>query len=805
SLWSQNGDAPRMYFDHLTIQEGLSHNTVHCLLQDQYGYIWIGTQNGLNKYDGYDFEVYRSNDESKPSNGFVGKIISSLYEDREGNLWVGTRKHGINLRRNLQGRFSNHQSDSAFAAIRGHEISNFFEDKAGNIWISSVGGGVLKYNLNTQQSEHFNRAKNKLYSDFAFDVIEDNKGRIWVATAGAGLNLLKEDGQFTLVNVNLPNAPNMDSYRKTLYLDSEFLWVGTEGTGLYRMNLEDQSFVHFPKGKGEKNVNSNGIRDMHRAEDRRLFIATDGGGLNIYNPTTDQITQHTYNANNNTALNSNALLCFLEDQTGNIWIGTYNGGINILKANKTRFEVFRPVLGQGEDLAHRSILSLHQSQDGKIWVGTDGGGFSWFNPKDHHFSNSFFTYNPSKPQFIGGNVVKTIFEDSQDRLWLGVFAQPCNIYNPKTETFQVFDPQNQPYFSVGASAWSIAEQKDGTIWIGTIGDGLQIINPITQKVIVFGSNEENMRGLAQKNIIVVFVDKDDQVWVGTADKGLNLWKSDEQRFSHFKHDASDSLSLSDNEIRAIFQDNTGTIWIGTEGGGLNRWLGGGKFEHITKEDGLIANSVMGITEDRDGLIWVSTFEGISRLNPTTNTTHNFDFHRGQNHNQFNQMAILTAEDGRLFFGGINGLNAIYPNQVVEDDADFDILFTDFKIFNESVPIGKLPNRPTILEQPIEVTERVNLQYYDNSFSIDFAVMDYTNSLENTFEYKMEGFDEKWRTVAVSQHSASYTNLDPDSYTFKVRHRGNESSIEVYIAPPFWERWWFKILTFLLLVGLAYMS
>lgn len=805
TLWSQNGENSLMYFDHLTIREGLPHNTIHCLLQDQYGYIWIGTQNGLTKYDGYDFEVHRSNEKANSSNGFVGKVISALYEDKAGNLWVGTRKHGINIRYSLQDTFLNLQSDSVFAAIEGYEISGFFEDKTGNIWIGTIGAGVLKYNPDAHTSTHFNHKKNKLYSDFAFDIVQDEQDRIWVATSGAGLNLLQEDGKFSLIKADLPNGASMESYRKTLYLEGESLWVGTEGKGLFRMNLNDLSFEHFTQGTGEKTLSSNGIKDIHQTQDGRLFIATDGGGLNIYDFNTQKIERHTYKASKNTSLNSNALFCFLEDRTGNIWIGTYNGGISILKVNKSWFETFLPTLEESKALSHRSILSLHQSRDGKIWVGTDGGGLTWLDPKAHRFSNSFITHNPYNAQSIGGNAVKTIFEDSQNRLWIGIFGQHCNIFDPKTRSFQVFYSPNRPETPVGFNTWSIAEQKDGTIWMGTIGEGLHVLDPNTQNVTIFDS-EERDKGLTQKNIMVVFVDAEDRVWIGTADKGLNRWSENEQKFIHYQYDSEDTLSLSDNEIRAIFQDNSGNIWIGTEGGGLNRWLGeGNKFEHITQEDGLIANSVMGITQDLEGMIWVSTFEGITRLDPKTKAIRNFDFHRGQHHNQFNQMAVLTAQNGQLFFGGIDGLNAIFPSQVAENQPEFDLLFTDFKIFNESIAVGELSNRSKILDKPIEVAERVNLQYYDNSFSIDFAVTDFTNPLENTFEYKMEGFDEEWRTAATGQHSASYTNLDSDTYTFKVRHKGKEASIEVAIHPPFWETWWFKTLAFLLLIGLAYVG
>ncbi len=372
-----------------------------------------------------------------------------------------------------------------------------------------------------------------------------------------------------------------------------------------------------------------------------------------------------------------------------------------------------------------------------------------------------------------------------------------SVYNPKTQAYEHFNYTNN---LAGSNMWSIAQRKDSSVWIGTIGEGLHVYSPKTKKFSNFSPISDDSNSLAEASIMVIFVDKADQVWLGTAEKGLDIWDETHKRFIHYQHNPNDSLSLSNNEIRAIFQDSRGEIWIGTEGGGLNRWLGGGEFERITEVDGLIANSVMGITEDELGMIWLTTFKGISRLNPQTNKIRNFDFHRGRRNNQFNQMATLTAMDGQLYFGGINGLHAIRPEQLKENPKTASLLFTDFKVFNQSVPVGEFNGR-TLLNRPIEEAQRITLDYFDTSFSIDFTTIDYTHPLENVFSYKMEGFDENWQNTMPGQHSVTYTNLDPDNYTFKVRYKDEEVSIDIYIRPPFWQTLWFRILMTVLLAGL----
>lgn len=791
--FGQNLASP-LYFDHLTIQEGLSHNTVYCLLQDRNGYIWIGTQNGLNKYNGYSFEVYRSNEQQNETDEFIGKNISALFEDSNGNLWVGTRKYGINFKKKSSDKFINLQSDLAFSSIKGYEISSFMEDKAGNIWITTVGAGVLRYNLETTTSQLYNSKNSGLSSNVAFDVVEDKYGTIWVGTAGGGLNYLKNKDQFALSHQMLPNHPNMSGYRKKLFLDDEYLWIGTEGTGLYQMNLKDRSYNHFAPGNGKRAINSNVVRDMYKAKDGSLFIATDGEGLNIYDAATGEITNYTYQVAEKTALNSNALFCFLGDRTGNIWIGTYNGGLNIYKPNKTWFEFFTPAMEQNDELKDHSILSIFQSRDGKIWLGTDSGGLNWLEQDNNQFSTPSFKNDPTNPNSIAGNVVKTIFEDSQKRLWIGLFGEGLNIYYRTTNIFQPFP--------IGTTnVWSIAERKDGTLWIATMGDGVKVIDPKTQEIVAFKPELKDPNSLADVHIMTVFVDGEDQVWIGTADNGLDRWDDEKGHFIHFRHHPSDSFSLSNDEVRAIFQDSKGEIWIGTEGGGLNRWLGGERFERINEKDGLIANSIMGITEDQEGMIWLTTFEGISRFDPLTKSIRNFDFRTFQNTNQFNQAAILRAQNGKLFFGGINGLNAIWPTQIKENAYQPEILFTDIKIFNKHIPSGKLPDGRIILDKPIEEAETVQLSYLDQSFSFEFAAIDYTSPLENEFSYKMEGFNEQWQSTGAGEHSVNYTNLDPGDYIFKVRHREKEAAINVYIAPPFWQTIWFRVLLIIFFVGL----
>ena len=795
----QGPESP-MYFDHLTIEDRLSHNSVYCLIQDRNGYIWVGTQDGLNKYDGYSFEVYRTNKAAKRHKGFIGKTIGSLLEDRAGNIWVGTRKHGINFLPAHKDRFINLSNDPAFEAIANFAISAIYEDRGGNIWVGTLGSGLLCFSPDSRSSRLYTIQNSGLSSDQVFDIIEDKLGNIWVAASGIGLNLLEKNGQFSQTPGLIHSQDNMAGYRKTLLLDGNDLWLGTEGSGLYKIDIERKDYVQFAHEKGSRKLSSNAIRDLSLTKDGLLLIATDGGGFNVYDKSTDSLYAYTSHPREVNSLNSNALQCILEDRAGNIWLGSFNGGINLYKTDKTWFEFLLPEFPQQDEIKRRSVLSLTEGKEGEVWVGTDGGGLFLLNPKDSRFRRLLLKNNPQLEKKLQELVVKTIFEDRKGILWIGTFNEGLMRYDPQNRSARWYrhDYWN-PKSLGGNNVWSIAEGKDGRLWIGTIGGGLSIYDPKSDDFQVFMPDENQKGSIADNHIMMVFIDKKEQIWIGTGDHGLDRWNEEKQQFDHFVFDPEDSLSISDDEIRTIFQDSRGELWVGTEGGGLNRWLGNGQFERLSKQSGLIGDNVMGISEDLEGNLWISAFEGISLFNPVNGSIRNFDFRGGDKSNQFNQLASLCTSEGRLYFGGIRGINTILPEQVRELETDREIIFTDFKIFNQSVDVGELPDGRLILDRSIEQVEEILLDYTDNSFSLFFATTDFIHPAENQFQYKMEGFDPNWQNTSLGQNSVTYTNLTPGTYTFLLRYHGKEASKRIQIQPPFWQRVWFRALLFFLIV------
>lgn len=794
-----------IHFDHLTITEGLPHNTVFCLMQDKHGFIWAGTKDGLVRYDGYECRVFRQSEND--TNYFQGKSIHAILEDSKGNLWVGTQTNGINFRDTKTGIFRNLQDNPLFKPISKKWINCFFEDKKGKIWIGTIGAGLWCFDPKSNRMRHFDRANSQLKDNNISNISQDENGRIWVAASGNGIYFF-DNKENTLSQIHATEAEDTDfaSFRKVFFPDKKGnLWVATEGSGLYQVNLSTLKTRRFSIKNG---LTSNNIMSIAQNKRGELLLATDGGGLNVFNPQTTNIYSVRYGKNQGN-LNSDALFSVLIDHDENVWIGSFNGGINILKTHKTHFESFTQTGTKAGELSHRSVLSICGSKSGQIYIGTDGGGLNLFN-KD----TKTFSLIQNQPTGYG-SVVKTIFEDSQKNIWLGYFENGLSIFDPKSRRFKHFRYNPNDQTSIGENnVWSITEDRSHHIWVGTLGGGLARLDNLEKGQFKrFNFQANNSSSLSSNDIMVVFADKNDQIWVGTDTEGLNLFDKKTEKFTRFQHQKGNSKSLSANDVRCIFQDSKGRLWIGTESGGLNLWLGKGNFEHFTTKNGLISNAIMNILEDKDGFLWLSTFKGVSRFSVDTKQCLNYDFNKNSyfNTNQFNQASGIKDQSGTILFGGINGLTLIKPEEIRFLEKKPRLVFTDFKIFNQSVPIGKLPNERTILEKNLEEVSEINLSYDDNVFSFEIAALDFTDPPKNQYTYKMDGFDENWRVTNGEQRLITYTNLEPKTYTFRVKGSNNngvwseEKTIKLTIDPPFWQTWWFKTIILFVLLGLAWLT
>jgi ligand-binding sensor domain-containing protein/DNA-binding CsgD family transcriptional regulator len=793
-----------LHFEYLTISEGLPHNTVYCIAQDRNGLMWFGTQDGLVRFDGYECRVMRQ--QEADTSGFLGNSIHCLLQDRDGNLWAGTRTNGINFRDATTGAFKNLKSEPALRSISKSWINTLCQDRKGRIWIGTINNGLLIYDPQTHSSEHYDKTNSALTDNAILKIIEDKAGKIWVGASGTGIYYFDESTRdFQKIHSSISGDTDFQSFRKTLHADNKgHIWIGTEGSGLYQLDPASGQLQRFTIRDG---LTSNNIMCIAENDQGHLLLATDGGGLNILDPVTGHFSVYKYEPGRE-SLNTNALYHVSIDRDGNVWIGTYNGGVNINKIHKTWFETLSLTGIKTTVTTTQSVLSLCEARDGSVFVGSDGAGLFMF-----HKETKTIDAIPNHPAGYG-NVVKTILEDSHNRLWLGYFNDGLSYYDRKNGTFRHYRANASDSMSLsGNNVWSIAEGEEGKLWIGIIGGGVNLFDPETGRFKRFRHHPGDSSSISSDDVMTVLADKQSHVWIGTATDGLNLFDKSSGKFKRFVRWQGNEKSLSANDVRCIFQDSKNRLWVGTETGGLNLWLGNNEFAHFTVEDGLISNAIMGIVEDSSGYLWLSTFKGIIRFEPETKKCLNFDFHNNPyiTANQFNQAAILADATGTLYFGGINGLTFLQADDVRIYETKSSVVITDFRIFNKSVPVGKMADGRTILSQSLQEASQINLSYYDNAFSFEFAALDYTEPFKSQYAFKMDGFDRGWRSTSSDQRVVTYTNLDPGTYFFRVKGTNSngiwsdEKIMKVVIAPPYWQTWWFKAIILLLLAGLAWLS
>ena len=778
------GQAYDFQFDHLTIDNGLSNNTVFSITRDHLGFVWFGTNDGLTRYDGYDFKVYR-HDREDPTSISNNKIYKVL-EDRDGNLWVATSS-GLNLYHREQDNFTRffHQPGDHYS-ISHNVVRTVYEDGDGLLWAGTLGGGLNKFDRETGRFIRYNFPDNYISS-----IWEDADGHFWIGTSAPGLirfdHHQNEFDYFPFPEANIEMYGLKPNTGKTIYEGpAGDLWVCTEGSGLYvfdRNRLEFTDHYFLEDGSG---LSSNIISDILFSDQHAVWIATDGGGINIYDTGQGTFSHVRNSIVDGRSLSSNAVYTFLRDHEGIIWIGTFGGGVNVLNPNQQEFQLFTQKGFVSNSLSHRSVLSFCEDSHGRIWVGTDGGGLNLFDRDAGTFCH--YVHDPTNPGSISANAVTSIIEDAQGAVWVATFAGGLNRFEPESGTFRRYMYRPEAPGSIGSNnVWKLMQDSRHAIWVGTL-DGLERFDP-TNETFEKMPVVENDGIQFPTRILSLFEDSRGHIWVGS--KGLGLLNRDTYRYS-FLHDHTVGADiLADYDIRDFFEDTHGRIWIASEGAGLFRYDPVRRdIQNYTTRDGLPSDAIHQIVQDDHGQIWVSTNRGISRIDPDQMSFRNYDVNDGLQSNQFAYSASLVSTNGEIFFGGVNGFNVFHPDRINENLQPPRVYITDFSLFNETVGIGT-ENSP--LKRHIMFTRDITLPY-GSVFTFRFTAINFISTAKNQYRYKLEGFDD-WNDVG-DQRMATYTNISPGRYTFRVIASNNDgiwneegACIHITILPPFWRTYW----------------
>ncbi|MCK5702784.1 MAG: hypothetical protein KAI29_16590, partial [Cyclobacteriaceae bacterium] len=827
---------PEPKFEHFSLEQGFSQSSVFSILQDSQGFLWFGTVDGLNRYDGYNFKVFRNNPDDTTS--ISNNSVISVYLDNAGVLWLGTEGGGLNRYDKETGIFTRfiHNSNDP-NSLSNNAAFGILEDKSGVLWIGTNGGGLNKLIPGKSEDSppafvHYNhnpQDKTSLSSDFIGPIYEDKSGTIWIGTE-VGLDKLipgKQEGSppsFVHFKHN-PDDPTSLSGNVVYSIFEDHagvLWIATFGGGLNKLvpgegKKRPPAFIRYQHNpKDITSISSNKILSIYEDNSRNLWIGTAGGGLNKFNRATEEFIHYKFDPNDSRSLNGNWVYTIFEDKSGVLWIGTMPGGLNKFDPMKGQFKHYKHDEDNPKSLSGNRIFSMYEDRSGNLWIGTYPKGLNMFvpdNDKNPFPSFVHYTNDPKDPASLGNSTVWSIYEDKSGSLWFGTTGSGLMMLSPtergKSSPALIHyehDPDDPTSLSHNRIR-SIHEDVSGNLWIGTNGGGLNRFvqgdgknSPPT--FVRYLHTPDDSTSLSNNIIWTIYEDSHGFLWIGTAG-GLNRYVSADDKhspptFIHYKHDPDDPESLSSNTVISIYEDHSGNLWIGTEIAGLNRFdREKDTFIRYKEEDGLPNNTISGMLEDSKGNLWLSTRNGLSRFNPMTETFRNYVAKDGLQNNEFQIGACVKSRSGEMFFGGNNGFNRFHPDSIKDNVRIPPIVITDFQLFNKSVPVGlgTSTNR-SILNTTITETSEIELSYKDYIISFEFAALDFHIPEKNKYAYILDGFEKRWNYTDANRRFATYTNLDPGEYTFRVKASNNDgiwneagTSLEIIIIPPWWATWW----------------
>jgi ligand-binding sensor domain-containing protein/signal transduction histidine kinase/DNA-binding response OmpR family regulator len=778
-------------FQHITIEQGLSQSTVYAVVQDTSGFMWFGTRDGLNRYDSRKIRTYRHDLEKEHS--ISDNTIFSLYIDSRSRFWVGTNQ-GLNLYDPRTDGFTRimlqEGGKPTTSPLAGNAVACMLEDRQKNLWIGTRNGlNVLKAgstSFSFLRFTHADQEANSLPHNDVRSILEDSEGNLWVGTS-AGLSKITtgQNGTYHFTSYQVPEwkptASKTNEINSIVGDGKGALLIATENSGLLSFDPKTEQFRSLDWiGKPDEAVRVI-LRDK-RTQD--YWIGTIGGVYKI-NPEQGKFISLRNIPDDPGSVSDNSVRSLYADRDGSIWIGTFHGGVNMYSALSRQFQ---QVVQEGK-LHFKVASALVADTDNNVWLATEGNGLFFTNRRSG--VTRHFKHLQDDPRSLSHNNVKCLLPDGHKGLWVGTL-KGLSYYDFKTDKFTTFHHQPGHANSLPDDAvYDLVQDRDGAIWIATYRGGLCKFDPHKDKFETFVPDPQDSTTLSSDGVTRLLLDTHQNLWVGTI-TGLNVKASDQNSFRRYIHDPADTTTLSNNYILCVFEDRRHRIWVGTRDNGLNLLLPGQRgFKRFKMQQGLPGNTIYGIQEDRNGYLWISTDNGLSKLNPVDFSVHNFDRNDGLVCKQFNFNSYCKDGSGTMYFGGYNGVVVFSPEGISGNQIVPNVTFVNFKLFNKEIPVDPAQG---ILEQDLNYTRELTMGYDQNIFSIEFAVLNYINSAKNQFAYKLAGFEEQWNITP--EPVATYMNLNPGSYTLLVKGSNNDGlwnetpvSIKLKILPPPWKSWW----------------
>ncbi|WP_229239669.1 hybrid sensor histidine kinase/response regulator transcription factor [Echinicola soli] len=797
SAYAQEGN---YLFGAITVEDGLSNNSVTDIHQDELGYIWMATNSGLNRYDGEEFKVFRNrpNDTTSLSENSVRKIMSGP----EGELWLLNRNNVMEVYDASTETFST--SLLRYAKRYGLEstaVHLVYEDDLGRYWFGHPNQGISIYDPASKETIYLKHQSNDLSSisyNYVSAVAENSNGEYWLVYSNGAVDILEANSLEVKRRIELfadTNVNFTDDFQ--IFIDSDddaWIYLYENGEGLFYFDSYADRLHHLHTNSEKTKLNNNQVRGIVENKKNEIWIGTDHGGINVLNKTDMTVRYLQHDPENPHSLAHNSVYALMKDRSGIIWVGTFKNGLNLYNEKLIRFPHVKHMLTAKQSLPYNDINCFVEDEKGNFYIGTNGNGLLYFDRKRQRYTE--FKHQEGEKNSLPGDIIVDLMMDKNGELWIATYLKGLSRFDG--QRFRNYQPDpNDPQSLSGESVWELFEDREGNVWAGTLRSGLDLYDPETDGFVHF-IGPEGRFPMHCDYISSLEEDAAGNLWIGGGN-GIDVINLKSGFATYHGHELGNSASVVGNNIMDIFRDNSGIMWVATTQG-----LGyfdpeNGVFHNFNHTDGLPSDHVVNILEDDHHNLWLSTTNGLSHVNVdrTTDTLslafRNFSVGDGLQGNSFNENSALKTSKGELVFGGPNGYNIFFPDKMRMNEESPKTVLTDFQLFNKSVKIGEKIAGRVLLDQNINQTDKLVLKHNENVFAVEFAALNFIHSDKNHYQYMLEGFDSDWVDVEDGVTKATYTNLDPGNYTFKVKAANNDGvwsekaqMLDIEVLAPFWK-------------------
>lgn len=810
------GQSEQFRFLKLDVKNGLSNNHPTCFLLDSHGFMWIGTNSGLNRYDGYTFKVFK-NDPSDPTS-LRSNSIRSLYEGPDGKIWVSSGTENSVYDPQTE-RFSSQASlELKKISIPPGFIRIIHRGKNGSYWFAQDNRGLFVYSgRQTIHLKHSATDPGSIASNDVSAVTHAPDGNVWIIHRNGVLEQINSQTLKVMWRSDYlaqTHQKRVHNYGITVDADGElWLYAIRENLGVYRFNPSGRSFAFYNKENGSLRLNSDIIQGVVQDSQGRIWIGVDHGGINLLDKKTKTIRYILPDDDDKHAISQNTFNALYKDPAGVIWLGTYKDGVNYYHDDIFRFPLFKHKRSDPRSLPYNDINRFLEDDKGNVWMGTNGGGLIYHDRQKNTYKQ--YLHEPANANSIGSNVIISLYLDSQKTLWIGTYFGGLTAYDGTKFTSYTHNPADPGSLS-HHSVWEIMEDSKGNLWMGTLDGGLELFDRKTHKFVHHPAHAPH--SVHDAYISEITEDGLGNLWIGTS-FGVDIRNAKTGEFSNYHHDPGRPGSISNNIVHVILKDSRQRIWIGTQDG-LNVYDPNKKqFRVFRQAEGLPHNSILSVVEDNSGDLWIATPHGLARTQVSETDTGlgvkfiNYDESDGLQGSEFTENAALKMRNGDLVFGGAKGYNQFRPELIPPKTTFRKVVLSNLSIFNKKINVGdKISRGKVVLSKTFSQTQKITLPHSANIFALEFTVLNFFHPQKIKYLYQLEGFNDDWVSSTATSRTASYTNLDAGTYLFKVKAsdengawNNTETTLRIEILPPWWNSLTARISYLILLVLGLYLA